>query len=341
MLVDGLYGRWTGQYVPGRIQVALEIADTICEISGHANDDLAVALGLRLRGTVLTMMGQIEPALEALSQVDDHYDQDRHKQLASRFGQDVSVAGNCYRIGVLTLNGHLDTAASIAEQVLDDIEAIHHPHTSGYALGHLACFLCAAKISPLGEKIAQKCIEISELEETPLWAALGHASQAVSMVHKNQPKEALPELGGALETLKNLKFSVFRIVLMSVYARALALSGELATAKSKLAEARELIEENDARFAEVDLLCTEGQIHLLEDDRKAARECFESGVEKARERGHVTAELNAASLLFDMLQDDDQAEAGREALQTAYDKFEEGHSWPDLKSAAEKLGLSA
>lgn len=340
MLVDGLYGRWTGQYVPGRIQTALEIADTICEISGQTDDDLAVALGLRLRGTVLTMMGQVEPALEALSQVDDHYDQLRHKQLASRFGQDVSIAGKCYRIGVLTLNGHLDAAAALAETVLDDLEVVQHPHTSGYALGHLACFLCAAKISPLGEKIAKKCIEISELEETPLWAALGRASLAVSMVHKNQAKEALPELGGALETLKTLKFSVFRIVLLSVYARALAFNGDLTAANNKLAEAKELIEENDARFSEADVLCTDGHIHLLQNETEQAQFCFEKAVEKAQQRGHVTAELNAASLLFDLLQETDQSGEGRRTLQAAYDKFEEGHSWPDLQDAAKKLGIS-
>ncbi len=339
LLVDGLYGRWAGQYVPGRNRVALEIANNICEISGQTNDDLAVALGLRLRGTVLTMMGRIEPAMEALSQVDDHYAPERHKQFASRFGQDVSIAGKCYRIGVLILNGRLDTAGELAKKVLNDLDVVNHPHTSGYALGHLACFLCAARISPIGEKIAQKCIEISELEETPLWAALGHASLAVSMVHKQQAKEALPELGSALELLKTLKFSVFRTVLLPVYARALALAGEMSTANNKLAEAMELIEENDARYSEVDIICTQGHIHLLQDNRTEARACFERGVAKAQERGHLTAELSAASLLFALLNEDGETARGRKILQTAYDKFEEGHSWPILLDATKQLEL--
>ncbi|NKB51771.1 MAG: AAA family ATPase [Rhizobiaceae bacterium] len=339
LLVDGLYGRWAGQYVPGRNLIALEIADSICDISGQTNDDLAVALGLRLRGTVLTMMGRIEPAMEALSQVDDHYNHVIHKQYASRFGQDVSIAGKCYRIGVLTLNGRLDAAAELAKKVLTDLDIVNHPHTSGYALGHLACFLCAARISPIGEEIAQKCIEISELEETPLWAALGHASLAVSMVHKQQAKEALPELGSALELLKTLKFSVFRTVLLPVYARALALAGEISTANSKLAEAMELIEENDARYSEVDIICTQGRIKLLQGERTEALVCFERGVAKTQERGHLTAELSAASLLFEMLAEDGQSEKGREILQTAYDKFEEGHSWPILLDAAKQLEL--
>ena len=341
MLVDGLYGRWASQYVPGRNKVALEIADAICEISAHADDDLAVALGLRLRGTVLTMMGRIDPALKTLSQVDNHYDSKRHKQLASRFGQDVSIAGKCYRIGGLTLKGRLDEAASLAEQVLRDLEEVNHPHTAGYALGHLACFLCSAKISPLGEEVAQKCIAVSESEETPLWAALGHASLAMGMIHRDQAKDALPKLGAALELLKELKFSVFRPILLPVYAHALALNGEFAAAAAKIAEAKELVEEDDARFSEVDIICTDGQIKRLNDDREGARQLFELGIERAREQGHLTSELHAASLLFDLLQEEDgggdEGDKARDILQDVYDRFEEGHSLPDLRAAEAKL----
>ncbi|MEP0941203.1 MAG: adenylate/guanylate cyclase domain-containing protein [Rhizobiaceae bacterium] len=337
MMVDGLYGRWASKYVPGRNVVALEIAESISEVSGRADDDLAVALGLRLRGTVLTMMGRIEPALDALSQVDNHYDPYRHRQLASRFGQDVSIAGKCYRIGVLTLSGRLDAAASLAQQVLRDLEEVNHPHTAGYALGHLACFLCSAKISPLGEEIAEKCIAVSESEETPLWAALGQASLAMGMIHRDQAREALPKLGSALELLKELKFEVFRPVLLPVYAHALALNGEFAAATSKIAEAQELIEENDARFAEIDTICTEGHIKRHNNDRDGARACYERAIEQAQQRGHLTAELHAASLLYDVLEEDGETDKGHRILQGVYDRFEEGHSFPDLRAVEAKL----
>ena len=184
LLVDGLYGRWAAQYVPGYNRVALGIADTICETSASTNDDLAIALGLRLRGTVLTMMGQVEPALKSLSEVENYYDPTRHNRFASRFGQDVGIAGKCYKIGVLTLGGHLDAAAALAEEVLRDIEVVNHHHSEGYALGHLACFLCAAKITPLGEEIAQKCIDIGELEEN---APLGCAGSRIIGDEPNSP----------------------------------------------------------------------------------------------------------------------------------------------------------
>jgi len=340
LLVDGLYGRWAAQYVPGYNRVALGIADTICETSASTNDDLAIALGLRLRGTVLTMMGQVEPALKSLSEVENYYDPTRHNRFASRFGQDVGIAGKCYKIGVLTLGGHLDAAAALAEEVLRDIEVVNHHHSKGYALGHLACFLCAAKITPLGEEIAQKCIDIGELEEMPLWAALGHASLAMSQIHRHETEDALPKLGSALDLLDELKFSVFRTVLLAVYARALALSGDTANASVKLAEARSLMEENEVRFSEVDILCTEGQIRLLENDRAGAKQLFEQAIGRARELGHLTPELAATEMLFDLLCEDGESHTARKALQDVYDRFDEGHSWPALKEVEAKLSAA-
>ena len=62
LLIEGLYGRWAGHYVPGRNPIALEVANTICEVSAEVDDALARALGHRLRGTVLTMMGRVDEA---------------------------------------------------------------------------------------------------------------------------------------------------------------------------------------------------------------------------------------------------------------------------------------
>ena len=157
LLIEGLYGRWAGHYVPGRNPIALEVADTIREVSAEVDDQLARALGHRLRGTVLTMMGRIDEAAEALTAVDEHYDPETHARFASRFGQDVGIARDCYMTGVLTLSGHFERAAGLARKILRDLDVVNHVHTTGYALGHLACFLCAAEIEPLGVEIAEQC----------------------------------------------------------------------------------------------------------------------------------------------------------------------------------------
>ena len=71
------------------------------------------------------------------------------------------------------MSGHFDAAAELARKILLDLDTVNHVHTTGYALGHLACFLCAAEIEPLGVEIAERCIEISERSDSSQHGVIG------------------------------------------------------------------------------------------------------------------------------------------------------------------------
>ena len=331
LLVEGLYGRWAGHYVPGRLPPALEVADTICEVSTEANDTLARALGHRLRGTVLTMMGRVEAADTALDEADRLYDPAHHRRHASRFGQDVGIASRCYRIGGLVLGGRFDSAAALARRVLADLEGVNHAHTQGYALGHLALFLSAAEILPLGAEVAERCVAVSERDRMPLWSALGRASLAMAHVREGRAGEALPELRDALETLQRLKFTVFRPLLVPSYALALGWSGQVSTAATLLAETREVVEANEARYSEAEIAAAEGQLRQLAGDAAGAEARHAHALERARSLGHLLWELRAAESLEALMRETGRAEEGRRLLAAVIARFEEGHALPLLQ----------
>ncbi|HSF94606.1 MAG TPA: hypothetical protein VLA52_06220, partial [Thermohalobaculum sp.] len=337
LLIEGLYGRWAGNYVPGRNPLALEIADSICEVSNRVDDSLARALGHRLRGTVLTMMGRTDEATAALKETERLYDPAQHGEQAARFGQDVGIAGNCYRIGVLTLEGRLDSAASLARDVVRDLDRVSHAHTAGYALGHLAYFLCAAEILPLGEDTARRTIEISERDRMPLWAALGHASQSMAHVHQGRDQEALPELKNALKTLKDLDFSVFRPMLLATYAIALARTGQFSLATAQLGEAQELVEENDARYSEAEVCRAEGHLLLAQGNKLSAEASFVHAIGRARDLGHLSWEMRAAEDLAKLMRESGRAAEGRTMLSAIHGRFKEGHSLPMLQRVAQVI----
>lgn len=334
LLIEGLYGRWAGHYVPGRNPVALEVADKIHEASEKVEDQLARALGHRLRGTVLTMMGRVDDATTALSAVNEHYNPELHASFASRFGQDVGIARDCYMTGVLTLSGRFDSAAEMAQKILRDLDEVNHAHTTGYALGHLACFLCAAEIEPLGIEIAGKCIEIGERDRMPLWAALGHASISMAKVNEGHDAEAIPEFSNALDMLSELDFGVFRTILLPAHALALARTGNFTAAAAHLAEARGLMEENDARFSEPELSRVEGQLAVLQRNNIKAKSCFEHAIGRAQNLGHLSWELRATEDLAAMLRWEEDFDQAREILETTHAKFHEGHGFPLLQRVA-------
>jgi tetratricopeptide (TPR) repeat protein len=334
LLIEGLYGRWAGHYVPGRNPIALEVANTICEVSMEVEDQLACALGYRLRGTVLTMMGRVDEATASLAEVDKHYNPEEHIRFASRFGQDVGIARDCYMTGVLTLGGQFDTAAELGRKILSDLDAVNHTHTTGYALGHLACFLCAAEIEPLGIEVAKKCIEISERNRMPLWAALGHASISMARVNQGQDAEAIPEFSKALDMLSKLNFNVFRTTLLPAYALALARTGNFTAAAVHLAEARGLMEEHDGRFSEPEISRAEGQLALLQHNNVKAKACFEHALGRAQNLGHLLWELRAAENLAEVLRWEEDHGRARDLLESIYARFTEGHSLPPLQRVA-------
>jgi tetratricopeptide (TPR) repeat protein len=283
------------------------------------------------------MMGRVEEATAALSEAEAHYDREKHAQFASRFGQDVGTAQACYLTGVLTLRGKFDAAAELARKITDDLAAVGHTHTSGYALGHLAVFLCAAGIEPLGIEIAEKCIRISELNRMPLWSALGHASISMARVNDGHDAEALPEFGEALEMLTELNFDVFRTCLLPSYALALARTGNFSSAAAYLAEARDLMEEHEARYSEPEISRVEGHLALLQRNNVKAKACFEHALGRAQNLGHLSWELRAAEDLATILRLEDEEEAARRLLSSVYEKFSEGHAFPPLQRVAKAI----
>jgi class 3 adenylate cyclase len=337
LLIEGLYGRWAGHYVPGRNPIALDVANTICEVSAEVEDQLARALGHRLRGTVLTMMGRVDEATTELAVAGDYYNWERHAGFASRFGQDVGVARDCYLTGVLTLSGRFDSAAELARKILRDLDKLNHTHTSGYALGHLACFLCAAEIEPLGVEVAEKCIAISERNRMPLWAALGRASISMARVNEGHDAEAIPEFSRALDMLSELNFDVFRTTLLPTYALALARTGNFTAAAGHLAEARGLMEEHDARFSEPEIFRVEGHLAILQRNNIKAKACFEHALGRAHILGHLSWELRAAEDLAAILRWEHEHDQARDLLTSIYARSTEGHGFPPLQRVARSV----
>ena len=339
LLIEGLYGRWAGHYVPGRNPIALSVADEILDVSLETEDTLAQALGHRLRGTVLTMMGDVARASEALDRGRQLYNPAIHARYAARFGQDVGNAGECYRIGVQMLTGRLDSAARLAREVLQATEQLDHPHTTAYVMGHLALFLCAGEIEPFGVETAERCIDFSERNRLPLWAALGHASRSMAAVYRGQGHAALPELRQALDTLEVLKFDVFRPMLLPAYAIALTDSGEEGALEA-IAEAKTLVEDSNARFAEAEILRAEGTVAHRAGDLARAKECFEKAMARARSLGHLTWELRAAEAMLPLLEARGESGRARSLIADVHVRFLEGGDLPALRRAANLIAVS-
>lgn len=295
LLISGLYGKWAGAYVPGDFPVALTIAEQIHEEAGRLpDDDLPSVLGQRLRGTVLTMMGRLDKAEEALRAAEALHVPTRHRAEAARFGQEVGIAARCYMTGVHAVLGRVSEARALAERVRAETAEVDHVHTTGYALAHVAYYVALADERPLGAELAEDCIAVAADNRMPLWEALARGTLAVTELQAGRLPTALASFESAMEDLGALAFGSFRTPLLPHFALALSRSGARDAARARIEEARELSQRYDARFAFAEVERIAGRIELDAGDAQEAERLFERAHSFAETAGHRTWALRAA-----------------------------------------------
>ena len=89
-------------------------------------------------GTSLLITGDIAESRAHLDRGLTLYDPAEHRPLATRFGQDVGVAIQCYRSWALWLDGYPETALATASQALEQAREIGQAVTLIYVLWHVS-----------------------------------------------------------------------------------------------------------------------------------------------------------------------------------------------------------
>ena len=146
-----------------------------------------IMIGRRLMGTALLFTGDIAQSRVHHDQALALYDPTQHRQLATRFGQDVSVTILSFRSMALWLLGYPDIAVADIVHVLKAAREIGHAATLMYALGvtpwtHLLCGNYAATSAQANELIA-----LADEKGTLFWKAFGmiYKGCALTPTHKN------------------------------------------------------------------------------------------------------------------------------------------------------------
>ena len=141
--------------------------------------------------------------------------------------------------------------------------------------------------------------------------------------------------------LSKLNFDVFRTMLLPTYALALARTGNITSAAAHLAEARDLMEEHDARFSEPEISRIDGQLAILQRNNIKAKACFEHAIGRAQNLGHLSWELRATEDLATLLRWEEEYDKAHDLLAAVYARFTEGHEFPLLQRVARSIEENA
>ena len=98
LLFSVLYGFWVANYAAFNGDVMRELASQFLTLAGKQPAIAPLMIGHRITATTLTFTGDIAEARDHHDQALALYDPANHRQLATRFGQDVRVANFIYAV---------------------------------------------------------------------------------------------------------------------------------------------------------------------------------------------------------------------------------------------------
>jgi tetratricopeptide (TPR) repeat protein len=134
LLFSVLYGFWVANSAAFNGDAMRELAAQFLGLAEKQGTTAPLMIGHRLMGNSLTCTGDIVEGRAHYNQALALYDPAEHRQLATRFGQDLRVAIFCYRSLALWILGHPEAALEDADHALKDAREIGQAATLMYAL---------------------------------------------------------------------------------------------------------------------------------------------------------------------------------------------------------------
>jgi tetratricopeptide (TPR) repeat protein len=114
LLFSVLYGFWASNLLAFDGDLIRELAAQFLTLAEKQKATIPLVIGHCLMGTSLLCTGDIAESLASFDRAIAHYDPDKHRSLATRFGQDGRVAALVWRSTALWPLGHPDGAVSAA-----------------------------------------------------------------------------------------------------------------------------------------------------------------------------------------------------------------------------------
>ena len=279
--------------------------------------------------------GDIAAGRAHLDQVIAGYDPAEHRELATRFAQDIIVAGLSWRSWALWLLGYPDAALRDAD------DNLKHARDFGEA-GTLMCALGFAAVShtlrgnyAAAAAQSQELVALADEKSGPLWKSGGMMNEGSVLAMTGKASEAVEMLTSGIAASLATGGTIWLPLVLPCLARAHAGLGQFEQAWRSIDEAMTLVETTKETLWEAETHRVAGEIALMspEPDAANAQACFERALTVARAQEAKSWELRAATSLARLWRDQGKRQEAHDLLAPVYGWFTEGFDTLDLKEA--------
>jgi predicted ATPase len=335
LLFSVLYGFWVANVVAFNGDVARELAAQFLALAARQGATVPLMLGQRLMGISLLYTGDIADGRAYLDRALARYDIAEHRQLATRFGQDIRVTILANRSLAQWALGYPEAALVDIDQMLKDAREIGQAGTLMYSLFYalITHFYCGDFATANAQ--ANELVALSDEKDSLTWKSgelflkgclltlTGNASTAIQMITSGDAG------------WRSMGSTLWRPMYLSHLARAYAELGQFDSAWRCTGEALTAAEASRERWYEADIHRIGGEIALLSSGRDTAKAeaYFSRALAVAREQQAKSWELRTAISMARLWRDQGEQQQAHDLLAPVYGWFTEGFETKDLTEA--------
>jgi predicted ATPase len=334
-LVPLLHGQWGYHIVRSELKLALSHAEKVQEIGEHRNDLAVKFLGYYMSGMVRFYLGEFDRARLCFDQCNDMGDSAHRAAQAGLTTADSFATANAHLVWTLICLGHTDEAKARLDALLSRTDHFNRTYTDTMLLAFACMADWMTRSYAALERHAADVVAMSTEYGFPLWLAWGTAFQGwASAVLKQEPK-GLDALAQGLAAIRATGAIVMTPYWLMLLAEAHARLGDPGEGLDLIAEAVEILETAEERFAHAELFRLRGQLLDSMGHQTAAEEDYLQAIAIARQQNARMWELRAATSLARLRSGQGKGDDG--VLAEVYGRFTEGLDTPDLVEAREML----
>ena len=334
-----MWGNYSFHLTRGNYPLCTELAEEAVALAEQLKDPALLMQSLGLRGLAMLFRGNFRGAHESIDLSIRKYD-DRvvTARLAKLTGEDLGVTARSYLALPAWYLGSADEALHWSRDAIALAREIGDPFCLAYALYNAASVYQLCRLGAQTEAAATEQIQIATEQGFPFWHVTGTIFRAAGLLLQSPSEAALALLEQGLEAYRPMGPQIGLSYYLSLLAEGCLKLRRFAGAHRALDEAFALVEKNDERIHEAELLRLRGELILAESgDEDAARQWFQQAIETGRRQASRACELRAATSLARLGRGQTRDPEAYPTLTAIFEKFTEGFATPDLVDAARLL----
>jgi predicted ATPase len=338
LLFSVLYGFYVASWSAFDGPVVRELADQFFGLAEQHGTTVPLMVGHRQMGAALSYTGELLQGQGHFDQALRLYDPVKHRNLITRFGQDVRVAILFQRSLSRWVLGNPGDALADAADAVSDARAIGHAASLTYALlfTWFTQIFCGNYSTASAQ--ADEILELAREKDSALWTACGIVIQGCSQV--GRASDAVQIIASGISAIRSTGLTLWMPVWLSYLAKAYADLGQFGEAWKFIDEALKVVKTTKEVWYEAEVHRLTGEIapRSPDHDTVKAEEYFERALAVAREQQAKSWELRAAISMARLWREQGKPQQARELLAPVYGWFTEGFDTLDLKEAKALLG---